>query len=83
VLAVELGSACLTYRCSDTRSPARPRMAREGELSGEVLEAVWVLLEIVDVDAKQRKIIGTIAKDCPFPSPCSAFTKTTRTFHPS
>jgi hypothetical protein len=28
-----------------------------GELSSEVLDAVWTLLEKVDVDAKQRKII--------------------------
>lgn len=29
----------------------------EGELSSEVLDAVWMLLEKVDVDAKNRKII--------------------------
>lgn len=29
----------------------------EGELSSEVLDAVWMLLEKVDVDAKSRKII--------------------------
>ena len=29
----------------------------EGELSGEVSDAVWMLLETVDVDAKKRKII--------------------------
>jgi hypothetical protein len=29
----------------------------EGELSSEVLDAVWMLLEKVDVDAKDRKII--------------------------
>ena len=29
----------------------------EGELSGEVLDAVWMLLEKVDVNAKNRKII--------------------------
>jgi len=29
----------------------------EGELSSEVLDAVWTLLEKVDVDAKNRKII--------------------------
>ncbi len=28
-----------------------------GQLSSEVLDAVWTLLEKVDVDAKQRKII--------------------------
>ena len=29
----------------------------EGALSGEVLDAVWMLLETADVDAKKRKII--------------------------
>ena len=29
----------------------------EGELSGEVSDAVWMLLEKTDVDAKNRKII--------------------------
>jgi hypothetical protein len=29
----------------------------EGELSSEVLDAVWMLLEKADVDAKHRKII--------------------------
>jgi hypothetical protein len=29
----------------------------EGELSGEVSDAVWMLLEKADVDAKNRKII--------------------------
>ena len=29
----------------------------EGELSSEVLEAVWMVLEKADVDAKNRKII--------------------------
>jgi hypothetical protein len=29
----------------------------QGELSGEVLDAVWTLLETADVDAKKRKII--------------------------
>ena len=29
----------------------------EGELSGEVFDAVWMLLETANVDAKRRKII--------------------------
>jgi hypothetical protein len=29
----------------------------EGELSGEVLDVVWMLLETADIDAKRRKII--------------------------
>jgi hypothetical protein len=39
----------------------------EGELSGEVLDAVWMLLETADVDANQRKIIWEDGKRLSIP----------------
>lgn len=39
----------------------------EGELSGEVLDAVWMLLETADVDAKKRKIIWDDGKRLSIP----------------
>lgn len=39
----------------------------EGELSGEVLDAVWMLLETANVDAKRRKIIWEDGKRLSIP----------------
>lgn len=39
----------------------------EGELSGEVLDAVWMLLETAELDAKQRKIIWEDGKRLSIP----------------
>ena len=39
----------------------------EGELSGEVLDAVWRLLQTADVDANQRKIIWEDGKRLSIP----------------
>ena len=39
----------------------------EGELSGEVLDAVWMLLETADVDAKKRQIIWEDGKRLSIP----------------
>ena len=39
----------------------------EGELSGEVCDAVWTLLETADVDAKKRKIIWENGKRLSIP----------------
>jgi len=39
----------------------------EGELSGEVLDAVWTLLETANVNAKQRKIIWEDGKRLSIP----------------
>ena len=40
----------------------------DGELSGEVSDAVWMLLEKADVDAKQRKIIWEDGKRLSIPA---------------
>ena len=39
----------------------------EGELSGEVLDAVWMLLDTAEVDAKRRKIIWEDGKRLSIP----------------
>jgi hypothetical protein len=39
----------------------------EGQLSSEVLDAVWLLLETADVDAKKRKIIWEDGKRLSIP----------------
>jgi hypothetical protein len=39
----------------------------EGELSGEVLEVVWTLLQTAEVDAKRRKIIWEDGKRLSMP----------------
>jgi hypothetical protein len=55
----------------------------EGELSGEVLDAVWMLLETADLDAKKRKIIWEDGKRLSIPESVQRIHADHPTFPPS